>query len=445
MKRAACILLACLLCITSAADAKLVKTFWIPTSIAIAPFVGIGDFVSNVIVYHSSFSCFKNNNSSTVALIKDLGTGIVNTTLGCNTVGQISVTGGSPLATTCTGVAGSCYIDTWYDQSGFNNCSGGPCSTTNTSQAVGNLSNPSYVINCVGTSNCAHFQGWSNGNSQPIASSSYNNGTGVVTLTMSNTSYFLSGGGVIVAGITGTGSVGQLNGNFVTISPTNSTTITYQIGSGLTLTTNSNTGNVSPSPQTLNNNVGTFATVAEPFTVFALYTCDNFQNAGTSGGPNSSQTQHDSTINVGCSTSLGTATLEMTNGGTPATSSSGVSYQTSYSVVATFDNTHNNSWFCVNGVCNSVNLSNTLSWANGAAFNNGWSIGNGSGGWGGDIWEAGMIKADAHTQALSIYANQEARYGAFGNGIPCLQFASTAAPSSCMAVDTNPLHIVKVQ
>jgi hypothetical protein len=77
-----------------------------------------------------------------------------------------------------------------------------------------------------------------------IASVAYNSGTGVVTLTLSTPFSpwaFSSGTGqVFVAGLTGTGSVASLNGTFTisTSTPANSSTITYSVATGLTLTVN---------------------------------------------------------------------------------------------------------------------------------------------------------------------------------------------------------------
>ena len=66
-----------------------------------------------------------------------------------------------------------------------------------------------------------------------ISSGTYNNATGVVTLTVSVAITYGVGGIITVAGLTGTGAFASLNGTFTTISPTSSTTVTYNAGAGL--------------------------------------------------------------------------------------------------------------------------------------------------------------------------------------------------------------------
>jgi hypothetical protein len=73
--------------------------------------------------------------------------------------------------------------------------------------------------------------------SASITSGTYNNATGIVTLTMAATIKFGPGGSIIVSGLTGTGAFASLNGTFAPISPTSGTTVTYQAASGLGGTT----------------------------------------------------------------------------------------------------------------------------------------------------------------------------------------------------------------
>lgn len=70
-----------------------------------------------------------------------------------------------------------------------------------------------------------------------IASGTYNNATGVVTLTMSVAIKFAAGGNIVVSGLTGTGAFASLNGTFVPIAPTSGTTVTYNAGAGLGVST----------------------------------------------------------------------------------------------------------------------------------------------------------------------------------------------------------------
>jgi hypothetical protein len=66
-----------------------------------------------------------------------------------------------------------------------------------------------------------------------IASGTYNNSTGVVTLTMSASIKFGPSGNIVVSGLTGTGAFASLNGIFAPIAPTSGTTVTYNAGAGL--------------------------------------------------------------------------------------------------------------------------------------------------------------------------------------------------------------------
>jgi hypothetical protein len=72
-----------------------------------------------------------------------------------------------------------------------------------------------------------------------ITAGTYNSGTGLVTLTVSspNKQYFYPGQTVAVGGATGTGSFASINGSFATTpAPNGTTTITYTIATGLTMT-----------------------------------------------------------------------------------------------------------------------------------------------------------------------------------------------------------------
>lgn len=68
--------------------------------------------------------------------------------------------------------------------------------------------------------------------SRAITSGTYNNATGVVTLTMALAIGFGAGGRITVSGLTGTGAFASLNDIFPTISPTSGTTVTYNAGAG---------------------------------------------------------------------------------------------------------------------------------------------------------------------------------------------------------------------
>lgn len=422
------------------AEAKFSRLFQTTLSAGILPFQGIGDILTNVVTYHSAYSCYQNNQiSSTVALVKDLATGATSTTLGCSGpigpgAGTPAVIAGSALATTC---ASTCIVDTSYDPSAGNNCLGAPCNLQSSdAHGFGRPGNPTFVANCApnGTGYCLHFQGWvdgSSGNPGGIAATgnSYTSATGAVILNTTPVNYYAVGGSVSVTGLTGTGGVASINNHAYVVTSASAHTIGFTAASGLGTTTITG-GNYSPTPQTLNNPV-TFSQVNEPFTVGVVLTSDGYGNAGTSGGPNGNQAQADSTIKVGFNTTPtggagGPPTLVMYNGNTPITAcSSGctittsVSYGTWYSLLAVFDHTHSNSWFCINGACTSVNLGGSLAWASGSTNNTGYSEGNGSGGWGGKWLESFMTAGpgtagDKHLQAATICTNQRVRLGAIG-------------------------------
>ena len=85
----------------------------------------------------------------------------------------------------------------------------------------------------------------SNDKATSIASGSYNSGTGVVTLTLSEKINAAPGRSMVISGVTGTGAFTSCNGTFTAGSGTNSTTLNYTIATGLTLTiTNSATGSI---------------------------------------------------------------------------------------------------------------------------------------------------------------------------------------------------------
>lgn len=419
-----------------AAEARFTHGFWSTPSAPVLPFQGFGDILTNVIVYHSAYGCYTNNGVNVpVAIVKNLANTSISTTLGCN--GPLGVSSGTPipvagsgLGTTC---ASTCYVDTLYDQSSGKNCSSAACNLTQTQNTTGrgNVQNPQFVANCApnGTSYCMHFTGWADGASGStggIASGTYNNSTGVVVLSTTPIVYYVPGDSINIFNLNA-GST-ALAGNWVVTGVT-AHTITYNAGAGLGASPITS-GSYRPNPQTLNNDVGTFAQVNEPYSVATMLTCDGYQNAGSSGGPNSSHTQNDSTIEVGCQTtpignSNGSATIDMGNGNTLVTAcASGctinysVSYGQWYSILAVFDNSHTvngkpNSWLCINGSCNQVDLGGSVNWATGAAFNDGYSIGNGSGGWGGSLTYAAMMTGDKHVMANVIHTLDNTLYGNF--------------------------------
>jgi hypothetical protein len=70
-----------------------------------------------------------------------------------------------------------------------------------------------------------------------ISSGTYDNTTGLVTLTMSAPITFGSGDSVILSALTGTGAFASLNGTWTTIDPTTGTTVSFLAPSGLGATT----------------------------------------------------------------------------------------------------------------------------------------------------------------------------------------------------------------
>ncbi len=69
-------------------------------------------------------------------------------------------------------------------------------------------------------------------NNVAITSGTYNSGTGVVTLTVP-TQVWGVGAKITIHNLTGTGAFASLNGTPTTISPTATTTVTYNAGAGL--------------------------------------------------------------------------------------------------------------------------------------------------------------------------------------------------------------------
>lgn len=66
-----------------------------------------------------------------------------------------------------------------------------------------------------------------------ISSGTYNNTTGVVTLTMSAPIGFSPGDDVVVSSLTGTGAYAGLNGTFVALAGTTGSTVVYNAGAGV--------------------------------------------------------------------------------------------------------------------------------------------------------------------------------------------------------------------
>jgi hypothetical protein len=66
-----------------------------------------------------------------------------------------------------------------------------------------------------------------------ISSGTYNNSTGVVTLTMSAPITFSPGDAVVVSSLTGTGAYASLNGTFTALAGTAGSTVVYNAGAGL--------------------------------------------------------------------------------------------------------------------------------------------------------------------------------------------------------------------
>ncbi len=66
-----------------------------------------------------------------------------------------------------------------------------------------------------------------------ISSGTYDNGTGIITLTMSAPVTFGDGDGVVISSLTGTGAYASLNGSYISINPTSGTTVTLQAAAGV--------------------------------------------------------------------------------------------------------------------------------------------------------------------------------------------------------------------
>jgi hypothetical protein len=66
-----------------------------------------------------------------------------------------------------------------------------------------------------------------------ISSGTYNNTTGVVTLTMSAPIVFGPGDAIVVSSLTGTGAFASLNGTFTALAGTTGSTVVYNPGAGL--------------------------------------------------------------------------------------------------------------------------------------------------------------------------------------------------------------------
>ena len=75
-----------------------------------------------------------------------------------------------------------------------------------------------------------------------VSSGTYNNSTGLVTLTLASPHGLAVGAAIFITGINGTGSFASCNGSFVAAAGTTGTTLTYTIATGLTLTITSSTG-----------------------------------------------------------------------------------------------------------------------------------------------------------------------------------------------------------
>jgi hypothetical protein len=72
-----------------------------------------------------------------------------------------------------------------------------------------------------------------NASALTISSGTYNNATGVVTLTMSAPINFGPGDDVAVSSLTGTGAFASLNGNFTALAGTTGSTVVYNAGAAL--------------------------------------------------------------------------------------------------------------------------------------------------------------------------------------------------------------------
>lgn len=371
-------------------------------------FQGIGDIAPGAIWYHSPGSCYTMAYAGPTAITKDLATGATSTTLGCS-AGAVSVTSGAALSSTC---GSTCIVDTLVDQTTVRNCASQACNLTqslSTGGPYGRFNNPFFGAIGPNSKYGAHFQGYAFGPTQTITSGSYDNTTGLVTLTMSVPHYYVAGGALHTSSLIGAGGVASLNNQtFVTVAPTSGSTITLKGPAGLGATTSITSGKTQTSAQTLNNNVGTFAAIPEPYTVAWVSTIDGLQNAGTSGGPNACNNQSDCAPNVGYQTTTALAIELNNNNGTPGigTLPTPPTPDTWYSVMGVFAGA--SSWLCVNGSCTPQNLSGTSIWG-------GLSYGNGTGGWGGKFGEAMMWSGDKHGLAPAIYANQiqPNRFGPF--------------------------------
>lgn len=69
-----------------------------------------------------------------------------------------------------------------------------------------------------------------------VANGVYDTVTGLVTLTMTDIDPLSPGDTVIISGATGTGSFASINGSHTTLDPTDGTTVTFKIATGLTMT-----------------------------------------------------------------------------------------------------------------------------------------------------------------------------------------------------------------
>lgn len=69
-----------------------------------------------------------------------------------------------------------------------------------------------------------------------IASGTYDTVTGIVELTMTDVDPMSPGDTVIISSATGTGSYASINGSHTTIEPTDGTTVSFKIATGLTMT-----------------------------------------------------------------------------------------------------------------------------------------------------------------------------------------------------------------
>lgn len=111
-------------------------------------YTGPGDIVAGAKAFWSTSSCYSAAYAGSVALIADNATGLTTTTIGCSS-GVVSVTGGSPLAATCSS---ACNYVTMFDQSGALACAGSTaCDLTNATPS----SQMTLLSNSINTSSCA--------------------------------------------------------------------------------------------------------------------------------------------------------------------------------------------------------------------------------------------------------------------------------------------------